>query len=172
MKIRLLVGVILYVTLISCSNKPKMEIEEMQLQLSPLTIDSLTIGQAYGMLLVDSNLLIVDRRSDSLFHWVNLNNFTYRDIGRIGQGPDEFLHFDNFYSINGKYGFYDRRLRYSNDILFSEHGISLNKNVGYKSLHYKVVPTAFDTFIGIGPYEKGLFSILDSRGDTINIVGL
>lgn len=171
MKIRLLVRVILYVTLISCSNKPKMEIEEMQLQLSPLTIDSLTIGQAYGMLLVDSNLLIVDRRSDSLFHWVNLNNFTYRDIGRIGQGPDEFLHFDNFYSINGKYGFYDRRLRYSNDILFSEHGISLNKNVGYKSLHYKVVPTAFDTFIGIGPYEEGLFSILDSRGDTINIVG-
>lgn len=171
MKARLLVWLILYATLISCSNKPKMEIEEMKLQLAPLTIDSLTIGQAYGMLLVDSNLLIVDGHSDFLFHWINLNNFTYKDIGKIGQGPDEFLHFDNFYCINGKYGFYDRRLRHSNDILFSEHGISLNKNMGYNSLHYKVVPTAFDTFIGIGPYEKGLFCILDSKGDTVNIVG-
>ena len=171
MKARLVSLFILYITLASCSGKPKIDVEEIKLQFKPLVVDSLTIGQAYGMLLVDSNLLIADKRSDSLFHWVNLNNLTYREIGQIGQGPREFLYFDNFYRIDGKYGFYDHRLRCSSDILLSEHGISLNKNVSYKSLHYKVVPTAFNTFIGIGPYAKGLFSVLDLRGDIVNVVG-
>lgn len=171
MKVRLFVWFILYVIFVSCSNRPKMEVEEIKLQLVPLTIDSLTIGRAYGMLLVDSNLLIADSHSDSLFHWVNLNRFTHRDIGRIGQGPEEFLHFDNFYHINGKYGFYDGNLRCTNDILFSEHGVSLNKSINQKSIHYRIVPTAFNTFIGTGPYEKGLFSILDSKGEVVNVVG-
>lgn len=171
MKTKLISLFILYISLASCLGKTKAGVEEIKLEFQLLAVDSLTIGQAYGMLLVDSNLLIADKRADSLFHRINLNNLTFKEVGQIGQGPREFLYFDNFYCIDKKYGFYDHRLRCSNDIVFSERGISLDRNVSYETLHYKVVPTAFNTFIGIGPYEKGLFSILDIRGRIVNVVG-
>lgn len=161
----------LYIVFASCSDRTKAEVEEIKLDFQNLMVDSLLIGQAYGMLVVDSTLLIADKRADSLFYSVNLNNLTFKEVGQIGQGPREFLCFDNFYRVNSKSGFYDRRLRSSNDILFSESGVSLDKNVSYESLHYKVAPTAFGTFIGIGPYEKGLFCILDLKGKVINVVG-
>ena len=156
MKAGLLLLLALLSAFMSCSDKVKTEVKETKLEFKTLFVDSLMIGKATEMLLVDSNLLISDRQSDSLFHWVNLNKLTSKDVGQIGQGPGEFLHFDNFYHINNNYGFYDRRLRTSNDIIFLKDRILLNKNVRYGSIHYRLVPTAFNTFVGIGPYEKGL----------------
>lgn len=171
MKAGLLLLLALLSAFMSCSDKVKTEVKETKLEFKTLFVDSLMIGKATEMLLVDSNLLISDRQSDSLFHWVNLNKLTSKDIGQIGQGPGEFLHFDNFYHINNNYGFYDRRLRTSNDIIFLKDRILLNKNVRYGSIHYRLVPTAFNTFVGIGPYEKGLFHILDIKGIAVDTIG-
>ena len=171
MKAGLLLLLALLSAFMSCSDKVKTEVKETKLEFKTLFVDSLMIGKATEMLLVDSNLLISDRQSDSLFHWVNLNKLTSKDVGQIGQGPGEFLHFDNFYHINNNYGFYDRRLRTSNDIIFLKDRILLNKNVRYGSIHYRLVPTAFNTFVGIGPYEKGLFHILDIKGIAVDTIG-
>lgn len=163
--------VTLLIFIVSCSDKAKTDMKEISLDFKPWVVDGLTIGNAYGMLLADSDLLIMDPMADSLFHWVNLDNLTSKTVGRIGQGPGEFLHFGNFYYMNGKGGFYDNRMRSSNEVLFSINGIRLVKKVCHKSKHFRLVPTAFNTFIGTGPYENGLFSISDSTGKIIKIVG-
>lgn len=157
--------------LFSCSNKKSAKVREINLEFEQLIVNGLMIGKSSGMLLVDSNLLIADKQSDSLFHLVNLNTLTSKEVGRLGQGPREYLHFDNFYSINSEYGFYDKRLGSVNRIIFSEGRIRFEKGVRNKSKNYRLVPTKFDTFIGIGPYEKGLFNILDSLGGDVKMVG-
>lgn len=83
----------------SCSNS-RMDVKEIPLAFEPLQVDSLLIGKSYGMLLRGSDLLIADNKSDSLFHWVDLDNLTSREVGQIGQGPNEYLSFDNFYSTD------------------------------------------------------------------------
>ena len=100
MKAGLFLLLVLLSAFISCSDKVKTEVKETKLEFETLFVDGLMIGKATEMLLVDSNLLIADRQADSLFHWVNLNKLTSKDVGQIGQGPGEFLHFDNFYHIN------------------------------------------------------------------------
>lgn len=171
MKKKLIFLIALCSALLSCSDKAKTEVEELRLAFEPLTVDSLLIGRSYGMLLANSNLLIADSQADSLFHWVDLKKLTSRQAGRIGQGPDEFLHFNDFYCLNGEYGFYDSRLRSMNKIVFLEDRIQIEKKVQDKSKNYRLVPTAYNTFIGIGPYENGLFNVLDSAGNSIRMVG-
>lgn len=164
---------LLSIIVLSCSDERK-QVQITPLNFQTIKIDSLIIGQSYGMLLVDSNLLIADSQGDSLFHWVNLNTLTAKDVGQIGQGSNEYLTFDNFYRIGKNYGFYDGQLRSANEILFSEKGVSLKKKVRFESLdyrYYRVIPTAFGTYIGTGPYRKGLFAISDSAGQLINAVG-
>ena len=73
-----------------------------------------------------SDLLIADNKSDSLFHWVDLDNLTSREVGQMGQGPKEYLSFDNFYSTDWECGFYDSRLRYSSTIEFSGKSVILS----------------------------------------------
>lgn len=89
---------LLSIIVLSCSDERK-QVQITPLNFQTIKIDSLIIGQSYGMLLVDSNLLIADSQGDSLFHWVNLNTLTAKDVGQIGQGPNEYLTFDNFYRI-------------------------------------------------------------------------
>lgn len=164
---------LLSIIVLSCNNERK-QVQVIPLNFQTIKIDSLIIGQSYGMLLVDSNLLIADSQGDSLFHWINLNTLTNKDVGQIGQGPNEYLSFNNFYKIGNRYGFYDSQLRGANEILFSEKGIALKKKVRFESLdyrYYQVIPTALGTYIGTGPYKKGLFAISDSAGQLINAVG-
>lgn len=72
MKAGLLLLLALLSAFMSCSDKVKTEVKETKLEFKTLFVDSLMIGKATEMLLVDSNLLISDRQSDSLFHWVKL----------------------------------------------------------------------------------------------------
>ena len=118
MKAGLLLLLALLSAFMSCSDKVKTEVKETKLEFKTLFVDSLMIGKATEMLLVDSNLLISDRQSDSLFHWVNLNKLTSKDVGQIGQGPGEFLHFDNFYHINNKIVIY---LFPSSELFYNKH---------------------------------------------------
>lgn len=159
--------------LASCSNC-RIDVKEIPLTFETLRVDSLLIGKSYGMLLKGSDLLIADNKADSLFHWVDLDNLTSKEVGQIGQGPKEYLSFGNFYSTDWRCGFYDSRLRCSSVIEFSRQNVILRKEVSYSSLdyrNYRVAPTAFNTYIGIGPYKKGLFSIVDSVGTLIKVVG-
>lgn len=168
-----LLSLFVLIGFLSCTNH-KQEIQKIPLTFQEIKIDSLLIGKSYHMLLVDSNLLIADTQCDSLFHWVNLNASQSKDVGKKGQGPEEYLDCDNFYRINDKYGFYDSKLRCLSEIRFGTENINLNKTVVYESLEYRyhnVVPTVFDSYIGIGPYKKGLFSISDSTGKWIKTVG-
>lgn len=172
MKLKLL-SLNLILLFASCSNC-RMDVKEIPLTFETLRVDSLLIGKSYGMLLKGSDLLIADNKADSLFHWVDLDNLTSKEVGQIGQGPKEYLSFGNFYSTDWRCGFYDSRLRCSSVIEFSRQNVILRKEVSYSSLdyrNYRVAPTAFNTYIGIEPYKRGGFSIVDSVGTLIKVVG-
>ena len=94
MKIKL---VFLFVCLfvLSCKNTYN-DIVEETISSEVLSIDSLIVGNALGMIYVDSFLLIADNRNDSLFYWVSLIEQSASQVGRVGNGPNDFLDFDNF----------------------------------------------------------------------------
>lgn len=152
----------------ACNNNVKQTKQETIL-FEPLSVDGLIIGQAYGMMVDGKNLLIADRMADSLFYWVDLDCLTYREVVSRGQGPNEYLRFDNFYYLQGQHGFYDSRLWCCTDIDFSDKGLVLKKRKTFSSLNYSLVPTSFETYIGIGPYEQGRFKILDSFGKEVSM---
>lgn len=67
--------------------------------------------------------------------------------------------------------FFDRNLRTLTNISFSDNKVSFSKEVSVDSLHYRLVPTAYNFYVGVGPYSQGLFSLLDEKGKHVKRVG-
>lgn len=155
---------------ISCSDK-KILVEEEKLNFEKLSIDNLLIGRSSGIIYNDSNILLSDIQADSLFHLINLKERTSCQVGKRGNGPNEFLDFDNFYRSGEQFGFFDSNLRSLIEISFSDSKVLFFKKVIVDSLHYRLVATSFDTYIGVGPYTKGLFSLLDAKGKCLKKIG-
>ena len=169
MKIKL---VFLFVCLfvLSCKNTYN-DIVEETISSEVLSIDSLIVGNALGMIYVDSFLLIADNRNDSLFYWVSLIEQSASQVGRVGNGPNDFLDFDNFYGVNNMYGFFSNRSRCLTDISVINNKPYFTKKVAIDSSHFRVVSTSYDSYIGIGPYSKGLFYMWNHHGDSIKRIG-
>ena len=171
MKTKLFFALLALSVLLSCQDrKPSFTQETMTFEAFP--VDSLLVGKPYYMTVFNNHLLIADEYADSLFCNIDLENRTYRQFGRIGQGPNEFLTFDNFYKWNGQLGFFDHRSRTCAKILFDGHGEArIEKSAKISTLDYNLSPTVWNTFIAIGPYEKGRFRLLDGKGQQIKMLG-
>lgn len=161
---------ILCIILTSCSDKKQLVTTE-ELNFEIVSINDLLIGRDYGMIYNDSVIIMADGQADSLFHFINLRNCTSCQVGKKGNGPLEFLDFDNFYRKGNRIGFFDHSLRTLIDISFSDDKVSFSEEASVDSLHYKMVATAYNFYVGVGPYSQGLFSILDENGKHIKKVG-
>ena len=155
---------------ISCSDKKRV-VEEENLNFEILSIDDLMIGRPSGIMYNDSKIILSDMQGDSLFHLINLKERTSCQVGKRGNGPNEFLDFDSFYRSGEQFGFFDSNLNSLIEITFSDNDVLFSKKVSVDSLHYRIVATAFDTYIGVGPYTKGLFSLLDAKGKHVKKIG-
>ena len=156
---------LLLLLFLSCSSNKEEVTKIDHLIFEHVNID-FTLGRVNALVQKDSFIIIADASADSLFYLVNLVNNSFIEKGPKGQGPYEYLGFDNFSSVDNKIGFYDRRLRIYSFIHFKKEldTFDFNKTVKFDSVHYHVTPTAFNYFVGIGPYQKGLFKILSSEG--------
>lgn len=160
-----LVMLLLLLLFLSCSSN-KEEITKIDhVNFEHVDID-LTLGRVSALVQKDSFIIIADVSADSLFYLVNLANNSFSEKGPKGQGPYEYLGFDNFSYVDNKIGFYDRRLRSYSSINFERKPdtFEFNKTVKFDSVHYHVTPTAFNYFVGIGPYQTGLFKIISLEG--------
>lgn len=170
MNIKPLLLYICFCGLLSCGHKDT-GVKQVPITFQRVSIDGLLIGRANGMMIKGNNLLIADAMSDAVFYWIQLDKGTLQKVGSMGQGPDEYLRFETFYRTNGQCGFYDSRLWRCVDITFGEENIGLHKRGRCPLQNFSMIPTAFHTYIGIGPYEKGRFRIMDAQGHEISCMG-
>lgn len=102
---QIVIVLMLLIINVSCSERQQMVVEE-DLNFEVVSIDDLLIGRDYGMIYNDSVIVMADDQADSLFHFINLRSRTSCQVGRRGNGPFEFLDFDNFYCKGDQIGFF------------------------------------------------------------------
>ncbi|WP_321481214.1 BF3164 family lipoprotein [uncultured Bacteroides sp.] len=159
---------IIYLSLllfISCSSKDNKLIDKQHLTFKQIN-SNLILGRTDALMKKDSLLFLASHGTDSLLFVVNLIDGSFVEKCQKGQGPNEYLSIDNFGNVSNLLGFYDRHLRSYNNILFDDKtkDITFKKSIKLDSAYYHVVPTAFDYFVGIGPYRKGLFKTINLNG--------
>lgn len=167
--------ILLVVVLISCKNSKNSESNEhIYIDYQRINLSGHIIGSAEGMHLVDSFLIILDSKTDSLFHIINLQNMRWKEFGTKGQGPLEFLHPFHFHhagkEIVGVWDLFKSSMTnlyinniYQNKALQQQKILSINDNRST----FASLPTKYNTFISQGAYEDGMFKLLDQKGNLI-----
>lgn len=91
---RIFINCFLLVLLAGCgSSSTETEIVSQTLQHETIKIPDLLLGSPGGIQKMGDGLLIMDYKSDSMLHYVNLKQKKYvGQFGAKGQGPDEFIH--------------------------------------------------------------------------------
>lgn len=132
------------------------------------------IGSAEGMHFIDSFLVILDSKTDSLFHIMNLKNMKWKDFGTKGQGPMEFLHPFHFqHQENGILCVWDlfkssMTKLYINNIYYNKK-LQQQKilSINDERSTFSSLPTKYNTFISLGAYENEMFKLLDYNGNLL-----
>lgn len=168
---------ILLLILSSCNKMPQQSMAEFdkafptkRIHYNQLLSDKLILGQPFLINYIDSSLLIYDNIADSLFSLMSLKNESKYQIwsfGRRGQGDNEFLQVFSVArmkedSLVGIYDCFKHEL-----VQLNLEEIKKGKEVYRRIkkddiLSNKIYPTCYNNFVGIGFYEKNMFSLSDT----------
>lgn len=161
--------------LVSCKNDDNKDMDDsIYIEYQKIPLSEHIIGSAEGIHLIDSFLIILDSKTDSLFHIINIENLAWKEFGSKGQGPLEFLHpFHFHYQENGVLCIWD--LFKSNMTNIYVNNIFQNKGLQQQNIlsvndgrsTFSSLPTKYGTFISQGAYENGMFRLLDHKGNLI-----
>lgn len=166
-KVEIILGLIM-LFLFSCCSGNQETVREENVMCHPICGEDYILGGPNAMAILDSILVVVDVKSDSLFHFFNIKAGKYiRKSGVRGHGPSEFTVVSSlnlydkgsfsFYDINKK-KFYKMNFLKNNDVqftpLFSVDSI----------FPFKVYPLSNDQFITSGLYDNYRFSLMGSDG--------
>ena len=166
---------IILLVLTSCQSNENNDLNNnVYIDYQKIPLSEHIIGSAEGMHLVDSFLIILDSKTDSLFHIINLKNMEWKEFGAKGQGPSEFLHpFHFHHQENGTLCVWD--LFKSSMTTLYVNNIFKNKTLQQQNIlsinddrsTFSSLPTKYNTFISQGAYEDGMFKLLDHKGNLI-----
>lgn len=146
------------------------------LQHSTIEMFDMILGSPGGIQKMGDGLLIMDYKSDSVFHYINLKEKKYMgQFGVRGQGPNEFIHFTSLQP-------YYSEFTCGYDLMKKEIKImkwdSLNNRL--KSSTWKrwtdtwtfdVIPYGQDKFVGNGCFNDSIFAIFDNRENSVDLAG-
>mgnify|MGYP003295479218 CR=1 FL=1 len=164
---------IVFFICISCTNKREQWITE-ELQHQVLNFSDAVIGSVGGIQKEGNNLVILDFKQDSIFHWIDLNRNHYIGMyGVKGQGPDEFVYPSSLNSQgnlqmacfdNGK-----REVRMLHlNLAENEMGFSsLVKTTG--SIKFDIVPLSKSRFVLNGEINGAMFALLNENGEVMSL---
>lgn len=161
---------------ISCKYRPiEKKVETHKITYRLLDLKNHIIGSAEAIHIVDSFLVVLDSKSDSLFHFINLNNMRWADFGTIGQGPNEFIHPFHFHH-KGKNTLcvWDWMKCTLTELHLKEiYNNEDNKqtNLLTSKIHnanISVLPTKYNTYVTLGMYKEGMFKLITTKEELIN----
>jgi hypothetical protein len=130
---------------------------------------------AYGgqLIPVKDYLFGIEYSLDTCFYQLGLKNNLFERFGNKGQGPNDFLMPQSIQYISDTVvGVYDMLQRsyvmLDISLPLENRNTKKLKVTSFDHFSFQVLKTCFDQYIGIGPYENGMFELLDSTGNTIN----
>lgn len=174
---RIFINCFILVLLTGCSSSSsKKEIALQTLQHETIEIPDMLLGAPGGIQKLGNGLLIMDYKSDSIFHYVNLKHKKYEgQFGRKGQGPDEFIHLTSLQPYSDKVVCgYDIMKREIKKIELD----SLNNRVKGSTWKkwtdkwiFDVTPYKHNQFVGNGCFNDLMFAVFDSKGTPIDTDG-
>ncbi|WP_455591635.1 BF3164 family lipoprotein [Bacteroides sp.] len=166
---------ILFISLLTvgCTSQKVTEDAEL-LHHTKITIPEMLIGRPVNIQSSDSNLLIIDYGADSLFHWIDTKNHTYKgSFGIKGQGPGEWNHPQkiHFLGKNNVYC-YDVGTSELKTFNLNNFGQISSSNIFKGSiLTFDIMPISDSLFVINGYYEKSAFRTVNNEGRIIDMSG-
>ncbi|WP_455672694.1 BF3164 family lipoprotein [Phocaeicola sp.] len=136
-----------------------------------ITNDSLVIGAPMKLGYIDGNLIILDYKSESFFHWIKLPECKYMGaFGVRGQGPDEFLNIKSLHLICDTlyaYDFYKSELV---QVIPTGEKLDFKKVLNLpKSWIMDLLPLSKEIYCSTGCFEEGIFHLVDSTGNMLYV---
>ena len=174
---RIFISCCLLVLLAGCgSSSTETEIVSQTLQHETIKIPDLLLGSPSGIQKMGDGLLIMDYKSDSMFHYVNLKQKKYvGQFGAKGQGPDEFIHPTSLQP-------YDDKTVCGYDVMKQEIKMmewdSLNNRMKSSTVKkwtdawsFDVIPYGQAQFVGNGCFNDSMFAVFDNQGVPVDRAG-
>lgn len=160
----------------SCKHTPlDGKVETHKISYSLLDLKNNIIGSAENIHIVDSFLVILDSKSDFIFHIINLNNMEWKDFGIIGHGPNEFIHpFHFHYKGSNNLCIWDLMKCSLTELHLKEiYNNEDNKQIDLltsqtENSNISILPTIYNTYITLGIYKEGMFKLINREGELIN----
>ena len=137
--------------------------------------DDLFIGRGGNMVYLNNNQIVgMDNVAQTCFYLLNTDsdNYSLCNFGNKGQGPKEFITpFSLQYINESTVGCYDVTLKRFYELSISQNCPQfdiLSTTTFLFDWNFKVIKTAYNNILGIGPYENEMFILFDSDGEKIN----
>jgi hypothetical protein len=159
----------LHIILLSCSNNKK-PIQEQTIYHNAIS-DEIFIGRGGNMIFLSDSIIVgIDDNRANLFFRLNCNIPSICNFGNKGQGPDDFIAPFSIQRINANtIACFDALLKHYSEIELSDDCAFKKKNkIFFPELNFRVIKTIQDKYIGLGLYDKNMFILFDSVGNTIN----
>ncbi|WP_455665268.1 BF3164 family lipoprotein [Phocaeicola sp.] len=144
------------------------------LQHKVINVPNVIIGSTGGLQKKGNSLIILDYKSDSLFHLIDIKNKIYLgQFGRKGQGPNEFDHPNNIQIYdNDQICCYDGNKAEVKKIEID----SMNRKILCSAIvkfrdnwNFDVIPISSQTFLAHGCYEDAMFRIINEKDETLSV---
>lgn len=168
--------IVLLSLLVSCTRNENEKVSCYQIALQTVGEDDYVLGSGSEMAVTDNFILIEEQNTDSLIHVIDLKNGAKHigRIGKIGQGPEEFLIITNICTTADKNGFcaYDANRRVLWQLKRVDRGWEQIKLFEPDSVFHRVIkPLNDSTYLASGYYNSHKFFLLSKDGDVLNRVG-
>lgn len=164
---------ILFISLLTvgCTSQKAKEDAEI-LHHTKVDIPEMLIGRPINIQSSGTNLLIIDYGTDSLFHWIDAKNHTYKgSFGEKGQGPGEWNHPEkiHFHGINNIYC-YDTGTSELKTFNLNNAYDPMSSNTIFKGsiLTFDIMPISDSLFVINGYYERSMFRTVNNKGRIID----
>lgn len=136
-----------------------------------IDIPGVIIGSPGGLQKKENSLVILDYKSDSLFHLIDIkNNVYWGAFGSKGQGPNEFNHPQNIQIYDDNLYCYDgdkaeiKRIEINNE----EKRIACSTFVKFEdNWSFDVIPISNQSFLANGCFEEGMFRVINEKSETL-----
>lgn len=168
-------SILIILFLSSCSSGVQKTVRVEHVVCQQICGDDYMLGGPSGMALSDSILAVVDVKTDSLFHFFNIETGEY--IGKCGvrgRGPSEFTVISSLNSCDeGAFSFYDANKKsfYYTDVI-TNRDVQFTHHFSVDSIFpFKVHPLANEKFISTGLYENYRLCLLGRDGQIKTTLG-